>query len=125
MNPDPAQHRVRRAVRVRGVVQGVGFRPFVYRLASQLALSGHIGNDTDGVTIHIEGSSESVAAFLHRLRSEAPPISRIDSVAVEELPPTGQSGFTIVHSQVLGAVSTGIPADAATCADCLRELFDP
>lgn len=125
MNPDPAQRRVRRAVRVRGVVQGVGFRPFVYRLASQLALSGHIGNDTDGVTIDIEGSSASVAGFLHRLRCEAPPISRIDSVAVEELPPTGQSGFTIVTSQVLGQVSTGIPADAATCADCLRELLDP
>ncbi|HWE83659.1 MAG TPA: carbamoyltransferase HypF [Terracidiphilus sp.] len=125
MNPDPAQLRVRRAVRVRGVVQGVGFRPFVYRLASQLALSGHIGNDTDGVTIDIEGTSANIAGFLHRLRSEAPPISRIDSVAVEELPPTGQSGFTIVTSQVLGAVSTGIPADAATCADCLRELLDP
>lgn len=131
MNPpgmesaDSAQPPVRRAVRVRGVVQGVGFRPFVYRLASQLQLSGSIGNDTDGVTIQIEGAADAVAEFLHRLRAEAPPISRIDSVSVQELPPTGDSGFSIVHSQVVGAVSTGIPADAATCADCLRELFDP
>ena len=118
-------HSVRRAVRVQGVVQGVGFRPFVYRLATQLRLAGHIGNDTAGVTIQIEGDPASVAEFLHRLRAESPPISRIDSVAVEELPPTGQSGFSIALSQVLGQVSTGIPADAATCADCLRELFDP
>jgi hydrogenase maturation protein HypF len=122
---DSAEGRVRRAVRVRGVVQGVGFRPFVYRLALQLHLDGHIGNDTDGVTIQIEGAPESVTDFLARLRAEAPPISRIDSVAVEDLAATGQSGFSIVTSQVLGAVSTGIPADAATCADCLRELFDP
>jgi len=110
---------------VRGVVQGVGFRPFVYRLALQNRLAGHIGNDTDGVTIEIEGAHSAIADFLARLRSEAPPISRIDSVQVDELEPTGESAFTIVHSQVLGQVSTGIPADAATCADCLRELLDP
>ena len=125
MSASAGSQPVRRAVRVQGVVQGVGFRPFVYRLATQLQLAGHIGNDTAGVTIEIEGEPERVADFLHRLRAEAPPISRIDSVAVEELPPRGESGFSIVHSQVLGQVSTGIPADAATCADCLRELFDP
>jgi hydrogenase maturation protein HypF len=112
-------------VRVRGVVQGVGFRPFVYRLAMQNALCGHIGNDTDGVTIEIEGTQRAVEDFLQRLKSEAPPISRIDSVQVTDLAPTGETAFTIVHSQVLGQVSTGIPADAATCADCLRELLDP
>ena len=112
-------------VRVRGVVQGVGFRPFVYRLALQNRLAGHIGNDTDGVTIEIEGAQSAIADFLARLRSEAPPISRIDSVQVDELAPTGESAFTIIHSQVLGQVSTGIPADAATCVDCLHELFDP
>jgi hydrogenase maturation protein HypF len=121
----PVSGRVRRVVRVRGVVQGVGFRPFVFRLATQLQLAGQIGNDTEGVTIEIEGEPERVADFLRRLRAEAPPISRIDSIAVEDLPAIGQAGFSIVHSQVLGQVSTGIPADAATCADCLRELFDP
>jgi hydrogenase maturation protein HypF len=107
------------------VVQGVGFRPFVYRLALQNQLAGHIGNDTEGVTIEVEGHEAAVAAFLIRLRSEAPPISRIDAVQIDDLEPTGEATFTIVHSQVLGRVSTGIPADAATCVDCLRELFDP
>ncbi|UWZ83583.1 carbamoyltransferase HypF [Occallatibacter riparius] len=125
VDPSSAQHRIRKSVLVRGVVQGVGFRPFVYRLAMQNALGGHIGNDTDGVTIEIEGAEHAVEDFLHRLTSDAPPISRIDSVQVSELTPVGETAFTIVHSQVLGKVSTGIPADAATCADCLRELLDP
>ena len=103
----------------------MGFRPFVYRLALRNELAGHISNDTEGVTIEVEGDSAAVEDFLVRLRSEAPPISRIDSVQVEELEAAGESAFSIVHSQVLGQVSTGIPADAATCADCLRELFDP
>ena len=125
LDSSSASRRIRKSVRVRGVVQGVGFRPFVYRLATQNALGGHIGNDTDGVTIEIEGAASAVAEFLRRLTSESPPISRIDSVQVSELAPTGETAFTIVHSQVLGTVSTGIPADAATCADCLRELLDP
>jgi hydrogenase maturation protein HypF len=125
VDPFSEPRRIRRAVRVRGVVQGVGFRPFVYRLALHNELAGHIGNDTDGVTIEIEGAETSVENFLTRLRSEAPPISRIDSVQVDELEAVGELGFSIIHSQVLGRVSTGIPADAATCADCLRELLDP
>ncbi|MFP5235890.1 MAG: carbamoyltransferase HypF [Acidobacteriota bacterium] len=115
----------RRRVRVRGIVQGVGFRPFVYRLAMEQKLAGHIGNDTDGVTIEVEGSGEAIADFLERLKSEAPPMSRIDAVDVENQTPHGDTEFTIVTSQVLGQVRTGIPADAATCPDCLRELLDP
>jgi hydrogenase maturation protein HypF len=114
----------RRAVLVRGVVQGVGFRPFVYRLALETHLAGSIGNNTDGVTIEIEGPGEGIDEFLRRLRTDAPPMARIDSVAVHDLEPTGESEFRIVTSQVLGSVSTGIPADSATCADCLRELLD-
>ena len=110
---------------VRGVVQGVGFRPFVYRLATEEGLAGLIGNDTDGVTIEIEGAGERIEQFLIRLRSETPPLARIDSVAVRELVATGEAGFRIAASEVLGRVSTGIPADAATCTDCLRELLDP
>jgi hydrogenase maturation protein HypF len=109
---------------VRGVVQGVGYRPFVYRLALEEGLAGFVGNDTDGVTIEIEGPEERVEAFLTRLQTEAPPLARIDSVAVRELALVGDSGFRIVASEVLGRVSTGIPADAATCPDCLRELLD-
>ena len=115
----------RAGIGVRGVVQGVGFRPFVYRIAAEEKLAGFIGNDTDGVTIEIEGSPTSVDSFLARLHSEAPPLSRIDSITVREAQPTGETGFRIVASEVLGNVSTGIPADAATCLDCLRELLSP
>jgi len=123
---EPSLPRVkRRAVLVRGVVQGVGFRPFVYRLALETHLAGSIGNNTNGVTIEIEGAVEGIDEFLKRLRTDAPPMARIDSVAVRDLEPTGESEFRIVTSRVLGSVSTGIPADAATCVDCLRELLDP
>jgi hydrogenase maturation protein HypF len=115
----------RQSVLVRGVVQGVGFRPFVYRLASETRLAGFIGNNTDGVAIEIEGVQEGIDEFLTRLRSDAPPMARIDSLAVQELAPTGEREFRIILSQVLGQVSTGIPADAATCPDCLHELLDP
>ena len=123
-SPD-AIRKIRRVVRVRGVVQGVGFRPFVYRIAVEGHLAGHVSNDTAGVTIEIEGAESAVATFLERLKAEAPPISRIDSIEFDALAVKEEAGFTIVHSHVLGQVSTGIPADAATCADCLRELFDP
>jgi hydrogenase maturation protein HypF len=116
---------LRRGIVVCGVVQGVGFRPFVYRLAQEEGLAGSIGNDTEGVTIEVEGGADRLDAFVTRLRDETPPLARIDSVAVRELEPTGKKGFRIVASEVLGRVSTGIPADAATCVDCLRELLDP
>ncbi len=125
MTQDALQLQKRIAVRVRGVVQGVGFRPFVYRLALEHRLAGFIGNDTNGVTIEVEGFEEQLEAFVACLKSDAPPMARIDSIAVEELAANGETGFRIVTSQVLGNVSTGIPADAATCADCLRELLDP
>ena len=114
----------RRGVLVRGVVQGVGFRPFAYRLAIEEGLSGFIGNDTEGVTLEVEGIAARVDGFLVRLRTETPPLARIDAIAVRELKVVGDAGFRIVPSEVLGRVSTGIPADAATCVDCLRELMD-
>ena len=123
--PKREQHEVREVLEVRGVVQGVGFRPFVYRLASEEGLAGSIGNDTGGVTIEIEGPAERVEAFRRRLRAEAPPLSRIDSVTSRKVPPKGEKNFQIIASESRGQVSTGIPADAATCADCLRELLDP
>ncbi len=120
---------LRRGVLVNGVVQGVGYRPFVYRLALEEGLAGFVGNDIGGVTIEVEGTAERVEAFLLRLRSEAPPLARVDSVAVRALTPLGvlggEVGFRIAASAVVGRASTGIPADAATCADCLRELLDP
>ncbi len=115
----------RRQIRVRGVVQGVGFRPFVYRLAREEGLAGFIGNDTDGVTIEIEGAPHHVDLFLRRLPAEAPALARIDALLVSDLAPKDEREFSIVASAIRGHVATGIPADAATCADCLRELFDP
>jgi hydrogenase maturation protein HypF len=125
--PKPERHEVlrREVLTVRGVVQGVGFRPFVYRLAAEEGLGGFIGNDTGGVTIEVEGPADRIESFRRRLQAEAPPLSRIDSVLASEARPTGETGFRIVASASGGQVSTGIPADAATCADCLRELFDP
>ena len=117
--------RERRSAQVQGVVQGVGFRPFVYRLALEEGLSGFVGNGTDGVTIEIEGPPERLDSFLSRLRSEPPPLARIDSVTLRPLVLAGRAGFQIIASESAGQVTTGIPADAATCPDCLRELFDP
>ncbi len=115
----------RREVRVYGVVQGVGFRPFVYRLAQEEVLAGFIGNDTDGVLIEVEGSPERIDAFLERLSAEAPELARIDAVTSRSVPPKQEKNFRIVASEVLGQVATGIPADAATCRDCLFELLNP
>ncbi len=115
----------RKAITVRGVVQGVGFRPFVYRLATEEGLAGFIGNDTGGVTIEVEGPASRIDSFRRRLQAEAPPLSRIDSAIAIAARPTGETGFRIVASATGGQVSTGIPADAATCSDCLRELLDP
>ena len=123
LHPKPGEKRER--YEVHGVVQGVGFRPFVFRLATEENLAGSIGNDTDGVTIEIEGPAERVEEFRRRLESEAPLLARIDSVVMCPVPATGEAGFRIIASDAAGHVTTGIPADAATCADCLRELFDP
>jgi hydrogenase maturation protein HypF len=115
----------REAIVVRGVVQGVGFRPFVYRIATEEGLTGFIGNDTGGVNIEIEGPAENVEMFRRRLQAEAPSLSRIDSVVAQSIPLKQEKEFRIVLSDASGHVTTGIPADAATCSDCLRELLDP
>lgn len=122
---DSGPQAVRKSIRVHGVVQGVGFRPFVYRVATEEHLAGFIGNDTDGVFVEIEGTESHIQSFLHRLTAETPPLATIDSVAVTDLSITGETAFRIIASEVHGRVSTGIPADAATCPDCVRELLDP
>ncbi|MBX5483013.1 MAG: carbamoyltransferase HypF [Myxococcaceae bacterium] len=114
----------RRALRVRGVVQGVGFRPFVYRLATSLRLAGTVRNDGEGVWIDVEGEPEQLDRFDARLRSEAPALSRIDSVESTRCAPLGRHGFLITPSAAEGA-QAALPADVATCDACLRELGDP
>jgi hydrogenase maturation protein HypF len=106
-------------------VQGVGFRPYIYRLATEERVTGNISNDTAGVTIEIEGEPPQVECFLTRLPLERPPLSFISSVHVEDVPCLGDDRFTIIDSDVRGHVATQIPPDAATCDDCLRELLDP
>ncbi|MFF9016951.1 carbamoyltransferase HypF [Streptomyces sp. NPDC014870] len=125
--PDTATAAAPRRTRVvvRGVVQGVGFRPFVHALAGRLRLSGHVTNTADGVVAEVEGDPEDVAAFCARLAPDAPPLARVDSVETAEVTPSGGSGFTIVPSRQGGAVRTLVPPDTATCDDCLAELADP
>ncbi|MEU7015274.1 carbamoyltransferase HypF [Streptomyces sp. NPDC046385] len=110
---------------VRGVVQGVGFRPFVYALATGLRLSGHVTNTPDGVVAEVEGDPADVASFCARLTPDAPPLARVESVETAEVTASGGSGFTIVPSHQGGAVRTLVPPDTATCDDCLAELADP
>lgn len=112
-------------VRVRGRVQGVGFRPYVWRLASGLGLAGRVLNDGEGVAVEVQGDASAIEAFVARLPLEAPRLARIESVeAVATSPAPSLHGFAIAHSQH-GVVSTGITPDAATCPDCLAELFEP
>ncbi|WP_034263162.1 carbamoyltransferase HypF [Actinospica robiniae] len=120
-----AEQRERRVVRVEGVVQGVGFRPFVYALAGRLGLDGLVGNDVDGVFIEVEGPEPRLAQFLSGLRLEAPALASVERVQWAPAPTTGTPGFSIVASAARGTRPAPIPADTATCADCLREVEDP
>ncbi|MBC7286559.1 MAG: carbamoyltransferase HypF [Armatimonadetes bacterium] len=116
--------RKRLKIIVEGIVQGVGFRPFVSRLALDLSLGGSVHNFTGGVSIEVEGDAVNVEEFLERLVKEAPPISSIERIAVCELSPTGQNEFVIVQSQSEGQPIFVSP-DVAICPDCARELADP
>ncbi|HUA48117.1 MAG TPA: carbamoyltransferase HypF [Solirubrobacteraceae bacterium] len=115
----------RARVRVTGTVQGVGFRPYVYRLAGELSLGGFVLNDAHGVLIEVEGSATGVDRFLERLPSEAPPLAVLEQVLVEEGSPSGDVAFAIHESVGEGVPDAPVTPDTATCADCLRELFDP
>ena len=117
--------RARASVQVQGVVQGVGFRPYVHRLAAELGLDGFVLNDEHGVVIEVEAGTEVVERFLERLPREAPPLARLEQVVTSSVPATGQPGFEIRSSRRGGEPDARVAPDAATCADCLAELFDP
>ncbi|WP_458248374.1 carbamoyltransferase HypF [Streptomyces sp. MAI_2237] len=121
----PATQAVRCRVTVRGTVQGVGFRPFVHRLATELALSGFVSNTASGVLIEVEGPPEGVAGFCDRLATEPPPLATVTGVGVEDLPATGTDGSFTIRATERSPGRTQLPPDTATCADCLRELADP
>jgi hydrogenase maturation protein HypF len=116
--------RVRTAIRVEGVVQGVGFRPFVYSLATSLGLGGLVGNDADGVFAEVEGDPAAVGEFLAALARDAPPLARIERVTTAAMRPDGTASFAIAPSQPGTQRRTLVSADTATCADCLAELAD-
>ena len=114
----------RRRFLVRGVVQGVGFRPFVYGLAGRHGLGGFVLNDGDGVTVEAEGDTAALDAFAASLRTDAPPLARVEAVTAELLPLLAEGRFSIVPS-LPSRGAAAIPPDVATCDDCLSELFDP
>ncbi len=115
---------IARRIRVTGIVQGVGFRPFVWHLAQELKLTGWVRNDAQGVEIAAQGGAPQLAELLQRLKTDAPPLARVDAVQASEAVVKELSGFTILAS-VLGNVTIAIGPDVAVCADCLDELFNP
>lgn len=117
--------KMRQRLRVTGVVQGVGFRPFIFGLAQGLQLTGFVGNDSGGVFIEVQGESDSLAAFRQSLVASAPPLAHIDAVSAESIPLQQDSAFVIVHSASSHLTNTLIASDVATCAACLHELHDP
>jgi hydrogenase maturation protein HypF len=117
--------RRRARARVRGTVQGVGFRPYVYRLAGELGLAGFVLNDVHGVVVEVEGEPAAVDGFLGRLAPEAPPLAVVERVETEERVPIGDVGFIIRASPGGGVPDAAVTPDSATCSDCLAELWDP
>lgn len=112
-------------VHITGIVQGVGFRPFVYNLATRLNLKGWVKNTSAGVDIEVDGERETLEAFLEALRREAPPLARMDHLTASFGPANGFRSFDIIHSEAIPAAFQPISPDVAICEDCLRELFDP
>ena len=126
----PAREALARAdatrlrLRIRGAVQGVGFRPFIYWLAEELGLSGWVRNSPSGVTVEVEGARRDVEEFRQRVVSDKPPHSVIQTVEASHLDPAGYGAFEIRESDLTGAPSAIVLPDLATCADCRREIFD-
>lgn len=114
----------RRKIEINGIVQGVGFRPFIYSLATQHHLNGFVLNNTKGVVIEVEGEKPSIESFISSIKDGLPPISRIEAMGVKNLPPVGYENFSIKPSLSSGKRAVIISPDIATCEKCLEELFD-
>lgn len=115
----------RRRIIVHGIVQGVGFRPFVYGQALRHGLGGFVRNDSGGVTIEVEGERAALELFEQALHDRPPPLAHIDSIVTEGIASRGETGFVIAPSEAGLERNTLIAPDSATCDDCVRELFDP
>jgi hydrogenase maturation protein HypF len=118
-------HKTGRKLEVSGIVQGVGFRPFVYRLARRLNLTGRVANTAEGVLIIVEGVSADIDAFSRRLQEESPPLAQIAGVRTSDQPAEGLADFTIVKSKTAARRTAFISPDVAVCQDCLDEMLDP
>jgi hydrogenase maturation protein HypF len=117
--------KVAQQISIRGVVQGVGFRPFVFNLAERFGLNGWVLNNSAGVEIEAEGPSRALDAFIAALRADAPPLACIETLQVRQVPPCGYDRFEIRRSESQEGCYPLVSPDIATCPDCLRELFDP
>jgi hydrogenase maturation protein HypF len=112
-------------VHITGIVQGVGFRPFVYNLAARLNLKGWVRNTSAGVDIEVDAEPETLQDFLQALRAEAPALASIDSLTATSRPAGGFLSFEIIESEAVAGAFQPISPDVCICEDCLRELFDP
>jgi len=121
----PRSDRTARRYVIRGTVQGVGFRPYIYRLAVDLGLGGEVWNGVDHVGVRVEGSADALARFERELPRGIPPAARLESVRGETVPPRGSDTFRIAESRGSAALAVRITADLATCAACLAELRAP
>jgi hydrogenase maturation protein HypF len=115
----------RKRILIEGIVQGVGFRPFVYQAARKWGVSGWVRNDSRGVTVEAEGELHRLAGFLWTLRDDVPPLASVCRFEMIDLPPTGGTGFSIRESEGSAAKTAQIAPDSFVCPDCLAELFDP
>ncbi|MEJ2716817.1 MAG: acylphosphatase, partial [Deltaproteobacteria bacterium] len=122
---DASNGTVRKRMILTGVLQGIGFRPTVYRLATKLGLAGWVINSTNGVRIEIEGTPRQCRHFEKDLPDVIPFPGRIDSASVEDIEPRGESVFRIEASREERRLVTPIPPDVAVCPECVHELFDP
>ena len=121
--PPASRRRVR--ARVKGTVQGVGFRPYVFRLATELELGGYVLNDERGVLLEAEGTPKRIEEFLMRLPKDGPPLAAVEGPATEDAPATASANSGIVESERAGQAEALVSPDTTTCADCLAELLDP
>jgi len=117
--------KLSKRIEVTGTVQGVGFRPFVYRLARELGVAGCVRNVAGGVQVVAEGAEPELAAFVRRLRDDAPPLARVREVRVEDAPPAALDGFRIEMTAAAGELDVDAAPDVATCDACLAEMLDP
>jgi len=124
-NPGMNTECIARKFRVNGIVQGVGFRPFIYGLANRYRLKGEVANTSDGVSLHVEGFPEDIESFGRDLVQYCPPMARITDLAAVDEPLGNYRNFSITRSRHQKSVATLISPDVSICADCLRELFDP